>query len=71
MKLQEITDLVRVSRPPSPYGARQLARTYSIDDIARVARKRLAKGALNYLEGGGEGEYTLRRSRAAFDELEV
>ena len=71
MKPREIVDLVRVSRPPSPYGARRLARTYSIDDIARVARKRLAKGALNYLEGGGEGEYTLRRNRAAFDEFEL
>jgi L-lactate dehydrogenase (cytochrome) len=71
MKPQEIAELVRVSRPPSPYGARRLARTYSIEDVARIARKRLARGALNYLEGGGEDEYTLRRNRAAFDEYEL
>lgn len=71
MRPQEIAELVRVSRPPSPYGARRLARTYSIEDIARVARKRLARGARDYLEGGGEGEYTLRRNRSAFDEYEL
>jgi L-lactate dehydrogenase (cytochrome) len=69
VKPQEIAELIRVSRPPAPYGARRLARTYSIEDVARVARKRLARGALNYLEGGGEGEYTLRRNRAAFDSV--
>jgi L-lactate dehydrogenase (cytochrome) len=71
MKPREIAELVRVSRPPAPYGARRLARTYSIEDIAQVARKRLARGALNYLEGGGEDEYTLRRNRAAFDRYEL
>lgn len=71
MKPREIVDLVRVSRPPAPYGARRLARTYSIEDIAEVARKRLARGALDYLEGGGEDEYTLRRNRAAFDRYEL
>jgi L-lactate dehydrogenase (cytochrome) len=35
-----------------------------------VARRRLPLGSRAYLDGGGEGEYTLRRNRAAFDELE-
>jgi len=38
--------------------------------VARVARLRLPRGARAYLDGGGEGEYTLRRNRAAFDLLE-
>ncbi len=71
MRPQDIAELVRVSRPPSPYGARRLALTYSIEDIARVARKRLARGARDYLEGGGEDEYTLRRNRTAFDDYEI
>lgn len=71
MRPREIAELVRVSRPPAPYGARRLARTYSIEDVAGVARKRLARGARDYLEGGGEDEYTLRRNRAAFDHYEI
>ncbi|HLX51383.1 MAG TPA: alpha-hydroxy acid oxidase [Streptosporangiaceae bacterium] len=70
MRLDETIHLLRVARPPSPYGARRLARCYSIEDVARKARRRLPLGSRAYLEGGGEGEYTLRRNRAAFDELE-
>jgi L-lactate dehydrogenase (cytochrome) len=70
MRLPEILSLVRVARPPAPYGARTLARCYSIEDVARQARRRLPLGSWAYLETGGEGEYTLHRNRAAFDLLE-
>jgi L-lactate dehydrogenase (cytochrome) len=71
MRLTETLPLLRVGRPPAPYGARNLARCYSIEDVAAKARRRLPVGALAYLDGGGEGEYTLRRNRAAFDRLEL
>lgn len=70
MRLRETLPLLRVARPPAPYGADTLARCYSIEDVARKARRRLPLGAREYLEGGGEGEYTLRRNRAAFDRIE-
>ena len=70
MRLGETLSLMRVARPSAPYGARSLARCYSIEDVARKARRRLPVGARAYLEGGSEGEYTLRRNRAAFDRLE-
>jgi L-lactate dehydrogenase (cytochrome) len=70
MTPSEILHLLRVARPDPPYGARRLARCYNIEDVAKVARWRLPLGARAYLDGGGEGEYTLRRNRAAFDELE-
>ncbi len=62
--------MLRVARPPAPYGAWRLARCESISDVARRARRRLPSAAWAYLEGGAEDEYTLRRNRAAFDELE-
>src|SRR5579859_6958674 len=70
MKVGEILSLLRLARPPAPYGAWSLARCFSIEDVAKIARLKLPLGARAYLEGGGEGEYTLRRNRAAFDELE-
>src|SRR5436305_7611849 len=69
-RLSETLPLLRVARPPAPYGARSLARCYSIEDVARKARIRLPRGARAYLDGGGEGEYTLRHKRAAFDRVE-
>ena len=70
-RLTETLPLLRVARPPAPYGVQRLARCYSIEDVARQARRRLPQGARDYLDGGGEGEYTLRRNRAAFDHLEL
>jgi L-lactate dehydrogenase (cytochrome) len=70
MRLSELFSLLRVARPPAPHGARRLARCYSIEDVARAARRRLPAGAWAYLATGGEGEYTLRRNRAAFDAIE-
>jgi L-lactate dehydrogenase (cytochrome) len=71
MKPSEILQLVRVARPDAPYGVRALARCFDIDDLEALARRRLPAGALGYLEGGGEGEWTLRRNREAFNEIEI
>ncbi len=71
MKPSEMWQLVHVGRPAPPYGVRALARCYSIEDLARLARRRLPAGALGYLDGGGEDEWTLRRNRGAFAELEI
>jgi L-lactate dehydrogenase (cytochrome) len=70
MRIPEILSLLRPARPPAPYGARSLARCYSIEDVAKVARRRLPLGSRAYLENGGEGEVTLRRNRAAFNAFE-
>jgi L-lactate dehydrogenase (cytochrome) len=70
MRLSEIRDLVRIGTPDPPYGVRALARCYDIDDLARLARKRLPAGAADYLDGGGEDEWTLRRNREVFGEVE-
>lgn len=66
MRLPEILSLLRVGKPPAPYGVKRLARCYSIEDVAEVARRRLPLGSRAYLDTGGEDEYTLRRNRAAF-----
>lgn len=71
MRLDDLVAMLHVGRPPAPYGARPLTRCHSIGDLARVARRRLPDGALSYLEGGSEDEYTLRRKRAAFDAFEL
>src|SRR5579885_1464427 len=71
MKPSEVVRLARVGRPPAPYGVGALARCYEIADLARLAHRRLPWAARGYLEGGGEGEWTLRRNRAAFGSVEL
>src|SRR5215469_1681443 len=71
VKPSDIRELMHLGAPEAPYGVRALARCYSIDDLARLARRRLPAGVAGYLDGGGEDEWTLRRNRAAFGEVEL
>ncbi|MFM0155684.1 alpha-hydroxy acid oxidase [Paraburkholderia sediminicola] len=45
-----------------------LARVYSIDDLARLARRRLPRAVFDFYAGGTEDELTLDRNRVAFKE---
>lgn len=71
MRPSEIVRLVNVGRPEAPYGVRRLARCISIEDLARVARRRVPAAAMAYLDGGGEDEVTLRRNRQAFEAVRL
>src|SRR5256884_1698995 len=42
-------------------------RVVNIEDLRRLARRRLPKVVFDYLDGGAEGEVTLRENRRAFD----
>jgi L-lactate dehydrogenase (cytochrome) len=48
-----------------------LARCFTIDDLRRAARRRLPRAVFDYVDGGTEDEVTMRRNRAAFEELEL
>ena len=67
MELAVTLPPLRASRPPAPYGARNLARCGSIEDVARKTRREQPEGARAYPDTGGQGEYTLRRDQAAFN----
>ncbi len=71
MNRSELRELIRIGRGEAPYGVPALARCHSIGDLRRLARRRLPAAALGYLEGGGEDEWTLRRNREAFGEVEL
>ena len=41
-------------------------RVVNIEDLRQLARRRLPRIAFDYLDGGAEGEVTLRQNRQAF-----
>lgn len=45
---------------------RKLARAASVDDLRRIARKRLPRGVFDYIDGGAEDERTMRANADAF-----
>lgn len=51
------------------YRGRTPARAVEIRDLREMARRRLPALVFEYLEGGAEEEITLRRNRAAYDEI--
>ena len=51
------------SNPP------RISRAVNIEDLRELARRRLPKIVFNYIDGGAEGEWTLRENRRAFDDI--
>jgi L-lactate dehydrogenase (cytochrome) len=48
---------------------RRLARSATVDDLRRVARRRLPRGVFDYIDGGAEDELTLAANSAAYRRL--
>jgi L-lactate dehydrogenase (cytochrome) len=46
-----------------------LARAFTIDDLRRLARRRLPRAVFDFVEGGAGDEQTVVRNRAAFERL--
>ena len=45
----------------------RLSKALNIEDLRELARSRVPKIVFNYIDGGAEGEWTLRENRRAFD----
>ncbi|WP_191969620.1 alpha-hydroxy acid oxidase [Neorhizobium galegae] len=52
------------------YSGRDVDRAVTIADLQAMARRRLPAFVMEYLEGGAEDEWTLRRNREVFSEIE-
>ena len=48
---------------------RRLRRCASVDDLRRVARRRLPRGVFDYIDGGAESEASLAANSAAFAKI--
>lgn len=49
---------------------RRVARAASVDDLRKLARRRLPRGVFDYIDGGAEDELSLQRNVAAYRRLE-
>jgi L-lactate dehydrogenase (cytochrome) len=50
---------------------RRIARCLSVDDVERLARRRVPGAVWDYVYGGSDGELAMARNRAAFDRVEL
>jgi len=51
------------------YAGRDFRRAITIEDLRRIARRRLPNFSYEYVEGGAEDEVTLRRNRDVFERI--
>jgi (S)-mandelate dehydrogenase len=51
------------------YTGRDLRRAITIEDLRRIAHRRLPRSGCEYLEGGAEDEVSLKRNRNVFDRI--
>jgi L-lactate dehydrogenase (cytochrome) len=65
--LRSVLRFKRIERDPAK---RRLQYVASVDDLRRIARRRLPRGVFGYVDGGAEDELTLARNIAGFASLE-
>lgn len=61
--------VVRLSLPELSLRRRRLARSATVADLRRIARRRLPRGVFDYIDGGAEDEVTMAANAAAYRRL--
>ncbi|MEV8214665.1 alpha-hydroxy acid oxidase [Leifsonia sp. NPDC077715] len=69
-KPAELLELMQFKKPELNLKKRRLESALTIEDLARIARRRTPKAAFDYTEGAAEGELSLARARQAFQDVE-
>ncbi len=64
--LDTLRSVVRFRRFELDANKRRLATVANVDDLRRIAKRRLPGGVFDYIDGGAEDERTMRANRAAF-----
>jgi L-lactate dehydrogenase (cytochrome) len=64
--LETLRSVLRFEPIETDLAARRLRRVASVDDLRRIARRRLPRGVFDYVDGAAEDERTLRRNSADF-----
>jgi L-lactate dehydrogenase (cytochrome) len=66
--IETVRSVVRFGRIETDPVERRLARAASVDDLRRIARRRLPRGCFDYIDGGAEDERTMAANSRAFAE---
>ena len=70
MIIDTLRSVLRFRRFEFSSTKRRLQRAASIEDLRRIARRRLPGGVFDYIDGGAEDEVAMDRNTRAFRELE-
>jgi L-lactate dehydrogenase (cytochrome) len=66
---QSLRSVVRMKPIETDPVARRLASAASVDDLRKLAQRRLPRGVFDYIDGAAEDEHTLAHNRQAFEAI--
>jgi L-lactate dehydrogenase (cytochrome) len=69
--LDTLRSVIRFRAPELDAVTRRLARAADVNDLRRIARRRLPRGVFDYIDGAAEDEVTAARNRQAFRDIEL
>jgi L-lactate dehydrogenase (cytochrome) len=69
--LDTLRSVIRFRAPELDPAARRLARAADVEDLRRIAKRRLPFGVFDYIDGAAEDEHTATRNRQAFRDIEL
>ena len=67
--LDSLRSVARFRAPELNGDRRRLSRSADVEDLRKLARRRLPAGVFDYIDGGAEDERTLHRNTRAFQEV--
>ena len=67
--MKSVRSLIRFRRFEPDSRKRRLTRAADIEDLRKIAKRRLPRGVFDYLEGGAEAEITAARNQREFGRL--
>src|SRR6185295_16926686 len=67
--LDTLRSVLRFERVETDPVERRLRRAASVDDLRRIAKRRLPGGVFDYIDGAAEDERTATANRAAFAQV--
>ena len=67
---ETLRSVMRFRRVELNPARRRLAHCANVDDMRRVARRRLPRGVFDYIDGAAEDEVSSARNREAFERIE-
>ena len=71
MRAAELKELLQFRRPQLRRTERVLANCVTVDDLHRAAMRYWPRGVRGYVDGGADGEVSLTRNRAAFQDFDL
>ncbi|OBI48516.1 alpha-hydroxy acid oxidase [Mycobacterium sp. E787] len=69
-KARDLAPLIQFKRPQWNATQRRLDAAFTIEDLRRIAKRRMPRAAFDYTDGAAEDELSIARARQAFRDIE-